>query len=485
MVLAIVDSDCVNGGGSQPDVDSTVFAPAVGDIVVILAGCYASTGDDISTIAIADDIASVWTPIEILSQLVDGAGAFPPQPLGAWYTIGDGTPRTVTTSIQNGTGFSHLQARFTLNDQDPVTPVGDSNAVRFNTAVASIPLTSAVAGSIALGIVTDWGNSANVPVAEAGSTTECAIANADIQSSWTGFKALPVAGPTTIGIQALASPLGTLGIGVVIQPAVASEDANAVLEVTLPVPTAEMAAEAVAGAVLDVTLPVPSAEMEAEAVASAVLEAALPVPAAEMAAAAVASATMDAVLPVPTAEMAADNEGASPDLFSGLAQRLLTCLCSQWPDGDPLKPRRCCFRFDGDTPTMGIALTEDECKCGTAWVRVVDWYPSSDNAFPGPTQDVAEQSCPMLWGLVLEMGIGRCPPDGDEKVLPSCSDYNAFHATVMDDGRRLRNAIYCCFLAVDPLDRVVVGQPERIGPQGKCFQQTLTVTVMVPACSEC
>lgn len=173
------------------------------------------------------------------------------------------------------------------------------------------------------------------------------------------------------------------------------------------------------------------------------------------------------------------------DMFTPFADRLLQCLCAQWPDGDPLKPARCCFRFDGDTPTMGIAISEDECKCGTAWVRVVDWFPSSDSAFPGPTTDVGEQTCPRMFGLVLEMGIGRCPPIGDQNNLPSCTDYNAFHAVVMDDGVRLRNAVYCCFLTVDPLDRVVIGQPQRLGPQGACFQQTLTITVQVPACNEC
>ena len=173
------------------------------------------------------------------------------------------------------------------------------------------------------------------------------------------------------------------------------------------------------------------------------------------------------------------------DMFTPFADRLLGCLCAQWPAEDPLKPARCCFRFDGDTPTMGISLSEDECKCGTAWVRVVDWYPSSDSAFPGPATTVDEQTCPRLFGLVLEMGVGRCPPVGDQSVLPTCGEYNAFHAVVMDDGMRLRNAIYCCFLAVDPLDRVVVGQPQRLGPQGACFQQTLTVTAMVPACNEC
>src|SRR5918994_7225062 len=117
------------------------------------------------------------------------------------------------------------------------------------------------------------------------------------------------------------------------------------------------------------------------------------------------------------------------DMFTGFADRLLACLCAQWPDGDPLAPARCCFKFDADLPTMGIALTEDECKCATAWVRVVDWQVSSDATFPGPDTSMEAQNCPTMWALVLEMGIGRCPPIGDENTLPTCEEQNAFHAT--------------------------------------------------------
>jgi hypothetical protein len=172
-------------------------------------------------------------------------------------------------------------------------------------------------------------------------------------------------------------------------------------------------------------------------------------------------------------------------LFKPYADRLLACLCAQWPDDDPLKPAKCCFRFDDSEPTMGIAINEDECKCGVAWVRVVDWFITSETSFPGEDTSMEAQRCPRLWGLVLEMGTGRCPPQGDARNLPTCEQMNAFHEVMLDDGRRFRNAIYCCFLTVDPLDQVSIGSPTRIGPQGLCMQQTLTLTIMVGACDEC
>ena len=172
-------------------------------------------------------------------------------------------------------------------------------------------------------------------------------------------------------------------------------------------------------------------------------------------------------------------------LFAPFADRLLGCFCAQWEVDDPDKPARCCFKFGGDTPTMGIAVNEDECKCGTAWVRVVDWYITSDAAFPGPDESPAVQRCPFLWALVLEMGIGRCPPAGNENRLPTCEEQNALHTLMLEDAAHMRQAVHCCFLAVDPLDEVIIGSPSRQGPQGLCMVQTLQITVKVTACDEC
>lgn len=174
-------------------------------------------------------------------------------------------------------------------------------------------------------------------------------------------------------------------------------------------------------------------------------------------------------------------------LFSPYADRLLACLCAQMQLlPEPQRPTRCCFRFDADMPTMGITKTgEDECKCGTAWVRVADWYITSDDTFPGADDSPEEHSCPRAWALVLEMGVGRCPPTGDESTLPTCDELNAFHQVMMDDASAFRKAILCCFATVDPNEKFVIGRPQRVGPAGKCMQQTLEITVMVVACNEC
>lgn len=175
-------------------------------------------------------------------------------------------------------------------------------------------------------------------------------------------------------------------------------------------------------------------------------------------------------------------------MFAPIAQRLLDCWTAQL-EALPaaLIPARIGFRFDASQPSMGIALQEDECKCGSAWVRVEDWFVTSDEAFPSADTSLQAQMCPSAYGLVLELGIGRCPPIGTEKVLPTVDELNAFHAVVLEDIKAMRKTINCCFNAI-PLtvqDDMVIGKWAKTGPEGACFQHTLSITVKVVYCNEC
>jgi hypothetical protein len=176
-------------------------------------------------------------------------------------------------------------------------------------------------------------------------------------------------------------------------------------------------------------------------------------------------------------------------LFSPIAQRLLDCWTLQLETLPAAEiPARIGFRFDGGEPTMGIALNEDECKCGTAWVRVVDWFPSSDAAFPGPDTSLEAQLCPTEYGLVLELGIGRCPPIGDQRDLETVLQRNAFHETVLADAQLMRKALACCFnshVLINNPEDMVIGDWTKTGPAGACFHQTLSITVKVINCNEC
>lgn len=173
-------------------------------------------------------------------------------------------------------------------------------------------------------------------------------------------------------------------------------------------------------------------------------------------------------------------------LFTPYVTRLLECLCAQMnalPEAQ--RPARCCVKFSGTLPTMGISVNEDECKCTTAWVRLVTWYPTSNDTFPAPDTTPEASRCMEAWGLVLEMGVGRCPPIGDAQNLPSCEQQNDFAQIMRDDAAAFRKAVRCCFAVVDPLLEFTMGEPQIVGPAGACIQQTLNVTVMVVACDEC
>jgi len=223
---------------------------------------------------------------------------------------------------------------------------------------------------------------------------------------------------------------------------------------------------------------------------TATLAITLPVPTVAATVTTAATATLDIVLPGPALGMTATAPGVVVDdtLFSPIAQRLLDCWTAQL-EALPAaqRPARIGFRFDATLPSMGIALNEDECKCGSAWVRFVDWFITSDETFPSSDTSLQAQICPAAYGLVLELGIGRCPPIGTEQVLPTIAELNAFHAQVLADVQAMRKTINCCFNAI-PLtvpDDMVIGSWQKTGPDGACFQHALSITIKVINCNEC
>jgi hypothetical protein len=275
MALVLEDDWCVNGGAAETSVTSPSITPPSGSIICVRGSCFAGSGDDTSTIAISDTEGLTWTTQVIISQLTDGAGTIPP-PIAIWTAIGTGVAMTVTTSIVDGVGFAHFQAGRIYSGQHAVTPVADTDEVQAGVAAVQLNLTAPVDGCVAFAGMVDWGNTADVPVAEAGTTDQCAIANADVQSSWAGFKDVNT-GATTIGTQVLASPDGSNGVAILLQPA-EEEAVTGVLDAVLPVPTVDMAGEVTAAGVLDVVLPLPQVDLEAEATASGTLGIDLPVP---------------------------------------------------------------------------------------------------------------------------------------------------------------------------------------------------------------
>lgn len=318
MALTLTNDWCVNGGTAETSVTSPSFTPPNGSIICVRGSCFAGSGDDTSTIAISDSIGLTWTTQVIISQLTDGAGTIPP-PIAIWTAIGTGVSMTVTTSIVDGVGFAHFQAGRVYTGQHATTPVADTDEVQAGSSAVQLNLTAPVDDCIAFAGMVDWGNTSDVPVAEAGTTTQCAIANGDVQSSWAGFKDNVDTGATTIGTQVLASPDGSNGVAILLQPAAAGDvegvldislpliqaafdgelSASGVLDAVLPVPAVDMAGEVTAAGTLAITLPVPDAEFDGEATAAGVLGIDLPLPDASFTGELSAAGTLEVTLPVP------------------------------------------------------------------------------------------------------------------------------------------------------------------------------------------
>lgn len=299
MALTLTNDWCVNGGAAELSVTSPSFTPPNGSIICVRGSCFAGSGDDTSTIAISDSIGLTWTTQVIISQLTDGAGTIPP-PIAIWTAIGTGVSMTVTTSIVDGVGFAHFQAGRVYTGQHATTPVADTDEVQAGSSAVQLNLTAPVDDCVAFAGMVDWGNTSDVPVAEAGTTTQCAIANGDVQSSWAGFKDNVDTGATTIGTQVLASPDGSNGVAILLQPAAAG-DVEGVLDISLPLIQAAFDGEVSASGVLDVVLPVPTVDMTGEVTASGVLDISLPVIDVDLDGEATAAGTLDISLPVPVA----------------------------------------------------------------------------------------------------------------------------------------------------------------------------------------
>ena len=170
------------------------------------------------------------------------------------------------------------------------------------------------------------------------------------------------------------------------------------------------------------------------------------------------------------------------DKFLEAARALHTCLCLQVAAmPEPTRPKRCCLMVGADFE-LGVAITEDMCKCGTAWVRVVSFVPSS--TFPNP-QEEATHCAPEGWSLTLELGIARCPPIGDARVLATCDEMDDYTELVMGDAAAMRRAVLCCFGPGRANRLFQLGSWEAFGPEGMCGGGKMTVQAQILRCNEC
>lgn len=141
-------------------------------------------------------------------------------------------------------------------------------------------------------------------------------------------------------------------------------------------------------------------------------------------------------------------------------------------------PASVCLR-PGDRVDLLMAQGRDECCEGLAWVRLASVYPST--RFPTP--DESFERCPGGWAVVVELGVARCAPVGDEHSLPTCEHWVDSVNHVTADAAALRRTL----MRLRTLDdfhhtMTVAGTWEPMTTEGGCVGGAMLVTVKAPMC---
>lgn len=144
----------------------------------------------------------------------------------------------------------------------------------------------------------------------------------------------------------------------------------------------------------------------------------------------------------------------------------------------PSPPQSVCMR-PGDRVDLLIAQGRDECCEGLAWVRLAQVYPSSDF----PAADQAYRKCQTGWAVVVEIGMARCAPVGDENHLPTCDQWTETVNHTTADAAALRRTRMRLHTLDDFRHRMSVpGQWEPMTTEGGCVGGAMLLTVQAPMC---
>lgn len=130
-----------------------------------------------------------------------------------------------------------------------------------------------------------------------------------------------------------------------------------------------------------------------------------------------------------------------------------------------------------------FSTTEDECKCGVAWVRLVGIeLGGTSMGDDGPQRNGAGFLCGALsWTATIELGVQRCPSFGDAHTNPTAAESLADTLRQLSDERAMRAALRCCF-STQPVTPV---EYAPIGPEGFCLGGTWTATMELDDCDDC
>lgn len=171
-----------------------------------------------------------------------------------------------------------------------------------------------------------------------------------------------------------------------------------------------------------------------------------------------------------------------PGALQGLRACLEAELIRRESDGGPPRPGKIEVR-PGAAFAPYFSTTEDECKCGVAWVRLVGIAPTAQGDDGPPTNAAGVLCGPVTWEVTVEMGVQRCPTFGDAHNNPTAAASLGDLLRQLSDERAMRAALLCCFQGSQ--QGVIPGEYTPIGPEGLCFGGSWTATLTMLDCDDC
>lgn len=170
-----------------------------------------------------------------------------------------------------------------------------------------------------------------------------------------------------------------------------------------------------------------------------------------------------------------------PDVqFLQQANYLLDCLGTAL-NNNPNPPAEICLTWG--SPIADLGLDGSDCCNGTAYVSMLEYYPSS-NLFPDRTIERQSGPCGVLaWALRLEVSVFRCWPDEGMRRI-SCTTRTETVTQLFHDAQAIRAAM-CCFQQINQGLLVAVTDAQPIDPMGGCAGNFGSVSVQVPNCDQC
>lgn len=138
----------------------------------------------------------------------------------------------------------------------------------------------------------------------------------------------------------------------------------------------------------------------------------------------------------------------------------------------------------GNEVALMIALDQDECCEGLAWVRWSGGFPSTELGAPMEVPPTAGRFNLGFWSIGFELGIARCAPTSGHRTNPTAKQWDDVSNLVFEDQAALRRAVCCWQENPRRKGNVLIASTDPIDTEGGCTGSAIQIFVRGPSC-EC